>query len=330
MTDPKKLSEAEVKRVLSIAMAQPKKDTGSLSLDDLKAGASEVGVPPEKLDDAYRKLRAEQAARKASRKRAAAIAIPLVLVGGLVATCATGVLWAVTAKEPPPPPAAAPPAFTGTAHVTVTTRVENDRPVDALPRVRVSSHRGFEVFVSLSGLQHLHRMRCDFVDESGAVLETDSVTLKALGEPYYVWFKLAVPFNRKPGAYKARVYADDKLVAEAPVEVVVGNTSLTVAPDVKDGETVGARSILSRKKDKQIYAYFHLDDAQGTGANVEFEWLGPDGASRRKNTIAIAGANGAWALWDVLGALPEQPAGAWKVTAKFEGTPAGEATFELR
>lgn len=339
MTTPTpSLSEEEIKRLLSIAMAQPSANAqqGRLTLEDLKAGAAELGVPAEKLDDAYRQLRAEQGAQGAAhrtllvrKQRARRLATAALVGAGLVA-----VGWYVASlpDEPPPPSRADIPRgpFRGNAHVTVTSRIDDGQPVDSLARVRVTSHRTFTVFVSLSGLEHLHKLRTDLVDTStGNVVESDTVQLVSKAEPYSCWFKLHVPFNRKPGRYEARTYADDQLIATTPIDVVIGNSSLQTAVNTENANPVNPKTTFVRGADTWVLAYLHFDDVQGSGANVEYTWTAPGGSKARSNTIAVGEAKGSWAMWDVMTVEDKTPLGKWTIDASFEGTHIASTTFEL-
>lgn len=318
------LSKAEIKRLLTIAMAQPKTDTGRLSLSELKAGVSELGVPAAKLDEAYQQLRLEQQRAVITRNRMMAISVPVLAVGALVA----GGAWFATRPAPLPVAAVLAP-FTGAAHVTVTTRVDNDQPVDAVTRVSVTSQREFIVFVSLTGLTRTHRAHTDLVDASGAIVETDTVQMTSTAEPYSVWFHFHVPFTRKPGAYLARSYLDEQLVATTPIDIVIGNTSLSTAVDVKNAEPLTPRTHFVAGVDGRVLAHLHFDDLQGSGGNVEFRWTAPDGTVARTHIITVVEAHGPYAVWDLLNFEGSPPLGDWKVAAFFEGTPVTDTKFDV-
>jgi hypothetical protein len=321
--DPK-LSQAEIKRLLTIAMAQPKTDTGRLLLSELKAGASELGVPAEKLEEAYQQLRIEQQRAVIMRNRMMAISAPVLVVGALV----VGGTWMATRPAPPPVAAVLEP-FTGAAHVTVTTRVDNDQPIDALTRVSVTSKREFFVFVSLTGLTRTHRAHTDLVDASGAIVETDTVQMTSTAEPYSVWFRFHVPFTRKPGTYQARSYLDGQLVATTPIDIVIGNTSMSTALGVKDAAPLTPRTRFVVGVDGRVLAFLHFDELLGSGSNVEFRWTAPDGTVARTHIMTMREAKGPYAAWDVLDFEGSPPLGSWKVAAFFEGTPINETKFDV-
>ncbi|MFC1848772.1 hypothetical protein ACFL27_01070 [candidate division CSSED10-310 bacterium] len=313
--ESKKFKKKEFRRLLELAfsLSQAEKSPGDAYTEQvIKSTAQELGISEDKMEEAMKLFEQEKLAKKKKMRLLGVAGIILLSISLIV----TYTLW--------------PRHFSGELKMTMTSAVDdNFIAVDELAAFDLFHHKKVFCLVKFFDLKYEHLITWKFFNEQGEFIEKVNLQLTTTTSPYSAWGSCKLGITSKPGRWRVKIFADEKLIGEKDFTVQYGRYDITLTSKMGEDKTPvdNLQKFLLSKHDRVVcYITWPLFQGKYRG---EWKWINPQGTIDEVDTFDIdwEEVKSYWVYDSMF--LKNKTAGNWKVEFFLNTVKIGEKEFQI-
>lgn len=320
----KNIQENDFKRLIELAYKLDFKEDQTHSIEDVKAAARKLGIPEDKVDQAYHLLEKEKQDKAAKKARFWAN-FRKYYVWLIVGAAVTFFIWYGNLPRIRP-------SFKGKADAVLASTLNEAKnaPKEEVREVKLLADKQIHFFVTMTDIFEDYLLRWELYDPDKKIADQNVIQLQNVNKLQKAYFTYDFTLSNKPGVWHFKVFADDKVIIDKSFHVALGDYNTQFAKEIDaNKKPLFIQKEFKKTGQESIYCYTNFDVLAKKGI-VQWIWIDPDGSEYKKETLETKPEMAQpWWVYDSL-KTNDLKTGTWKVRIFFDKILLGEYSFELK